>query len=229
MKLNTIRELKGKIILKTGLHIGAGNDDLHIGGTDSSVVRDARTNLPYIPGSSLKGKIRSLLELHTGLMGITGGQPISLKTLSEISDEALLSSAEQILKLFGSSAADSAENTKFGPTRVSFSDAPLSEESINMTRAELLAPTEVKSENSINRIQGRATNPRQIERVIAGMSFNLSITLKQFDDEDLLKTLFTGCKLLELDYLGGNGSRGYGRVEISFDGDLQKQYESVSF
>lgn len=56
--------IKGEIVCKTGLHIGGSNDNIDIGGTDTVVIRDSVTDLPFIPGSSLKGKLRSLLELN---------------------------------------------------------------------------------------------------------------------------------------------------------------------
>ena len=62
MRLKEIKSIKGKIVLKTGLHIGAGSDEIHIGGIDTPVVKDPLKGWPYIPGSSLKGKIRTLLE-----------------------------------------------------------------------------------------------------------------------------------------------------------------------
>ena len=53
--------IQGKIKVLTGLHIGGPTTGLNIGGVDNIVIKDAKGK-PYIPGSSLKGKMRSLLE-----------------------------------------------------------------------------------------------------------------------------------------------------------------------
>ena len=53
--------IKGDLIVKTGLHIGGDDSFSAIGAIDSPVIRNTATGLPIIPGSSLKGKIRSLL------------------------------------------------------------------------------------------------------------------------------------------------------------------------
>ena len=81
MKLLAIKKLQGKITLKSGLHIGSGNMEMHIGGTDSPVIKHPHTLDPYIPGSSLKGKVRSLLELESGLMIYTKGEVVSSSIL----------------------------------------------------------------------------------------------------------------------------------------------------
>ena len=54
--------IKGKIVCETGLHIGGITEGVEIGGVDLPVIRDSLTEIPYIPGSSLKGKLRHLLE-----------------------------------------------------------------------------------------------------------------------------------------------------------------------
>lgn len=71
-------------------------------------------------------------------------------------------------------------------------------------------------ENIINRISGVAADPRSIERVPAGSPFKLTITLKKLsgDDDSYLNLVLQGLKLLELDGIGGSGSRGYGKVSV---------------
>jgi CRISPR type III-A-associated RAMP protein Csm3 len=171
----------GKIVLKTGLHIGAGDVEMHIGGTDNPVLKHPFTNEPYIPGSSLKGKVRSLLELQSGLMGLTGGQPISVKTLGLDNLSAIQKEfGKKIIKLFGASGADADDLKNFGPARVSFSDCFFTEEVRQKVKEGEMVATEIKAENSINRISSTAQNPRFTERVPAGISFNFTITLKKF-------------------------------------------------
>ena len=77
MQLTKIQKLTGQIELLSGLHIGSGNTEIHIGGTNNPVIKNPITQEPYIPGSSIKGKMRSLLEWHLGVIGQTDGQPLS--------------------------------------------------------------------------------------------------------------------------------------------------------
>ncbi|GAB6887042.1 type III-A CRISPR-associated RAMP protein Csm3 [Desulfothermus okinawensis JCM 13304] len=223
MKLIDIKEITGTITLKSGLHIGAGDVEMHIGGTDNPVIKHPFTHEPYIPGSSLKGKVRSLLELKSGLMGITGGKPISLKILNndDMSDEQK-KLAKKIVKLFGASGSDSDQLLEIGPARASFSDCEIEESIREEIKQGSMVYSEIKAENSINRITSTAKNPRFTERVPAGIKFSFKITLKKFDidkDDNLEDLLLEGLKLLEFDALGGSGSRGYGRVKFEFDDD----------
>jgi CRISPR-associated protein Csm3 len=207
MKLEKITEITGKIILKSGLRIGAGDMEMHIGGVDNPIIKHPHTQEPYIPGSSLKGKIRSLLELRSGLMLNTKGAPLSTKDMNHLSDGPQKQECKQILRLFGVSGADSEENSGIGPTRASFSDCPLDSDWAIRARKANWPLTEVKSENRIDRIKGVAEHPRFTERVPA---------------------LMEGMKLLELDALGGSGSRGYGRIHFLFaDETLRKKYDET--
>ena len=221
MKLTEIKRLEGKIILKSGLHIGSGNMEMHIGGTDSPVIKHPHTLEPYIPGSSLKGKVRSLLEMESGLMIYTDGNVVSSNTLKNVNnDEKLKAKCEAILKIFGSSGADKEDETGFGPTRVSFADCYLDDDWQKMANNNRWLLTEEKSENVINRIKGTAEHPRFIERVPEGTKFKFLVTFKVLHDDDaaLFDTvLLKGLKLLEMDALGGSGSRGYGRIAFEFN------------
>lgn len=233
MQLMSIKEIKGRIILKSGLHIGAGDTEMHIGGTDNPVLKHPITQDPYIPGSSLKGKVRSLLEMESGLMGMTDGKPLQAKDLNRHGlTEAKKEKCLKILKIFGSSGSDAeaiAENN-IGPTRVSFSDCSLNDEWRKKAAGNRGNLFEVKSENSINRIMGTARDPRFVERVVAGAEFNFSVSLKLLgdDEKDLFNYLLGGLKLLEMDALGGSGSRGYGRIEFQFDDPaIHEAYQSA--
>jgi CRISPR-associated protein Csm3 len=201
---------------------------MRIGGTDNQVVKHPHTQEPYIPGSSIKGKVRSLLEMKSGLMGKSSGKPLSLKHLQGVGGKQR-EEGEKILRLFGTSGADGDEAAKLGPTRVSFADCPISE-SWRTTAAERhLTLTEVKSENSIDRIKGVADHPRFTERVPADTVFDFSVTLKHLGEEDdLLDYLLEGLKLLEMDALGGSGSRGYGRIRFEFDDQgVRERFDSI--
>ncbi len=214
MKLTNITEIQATLVLKTGLHIGAGDSEMHIGGIDNSIIKHPITQSPYIPGSSLKGKIRALLEWRSG--AVTDGKPLSLEHLAKATDK---SAVENILKLFGISADNQKEEEqmkRIGVGRLGFWDCALNEEWEKRIRDDNQLLTEAKSENTINRITATADNPRQTERVPAGAKFDFKLTLRQFegDNEDLLALILKGLRLLELDSLGGSGSRGYGKVEF---------------
>lgn len=216
MQLKQIYILEATLVLETGLHIGAGDGEIHIGGIDNPVIKNPLTNEPYIPGSSLKGKIRSLLEWRSGA--------VQEKPLGKAEYDALANKPEQaravkhILQLFGISGdtKDEQFRSEIGHTRVSFWDCALTEASRMRLRANNQPFTEIKSENSINRIAGTAENPRQTERVPAGLEFMFRLSVKVFeqDDDALFDTLLQGLKLLEWDSLGGSGSRGYGKVKL---------------
>jgi CRISPR-associated protein Csm3 len=220
MKLMKIKKLSGTLKLVSGLHIGAGDMEMHIGGTDNPVIKHPHTNEPFIPGSSLKGKVRSLLEMTTGAMIATRGNPLSVADLDRLSETADALRCRNIVRLFGSGGmvTDMKIASEIGPTRVSFADCAVSPSYREKADATALPWVEVKAENSINRISGTAENPRFTERVPAGAEFDFSVTLKVLGDEDeLFDLLIEGLALLELDYLGGSGSRGYGRVHFEFE------------
>ncbi len=234
MKLISIKELKGTIILKSGLHIGSGNMEMQIGGTDSPVIKHPHTLEPYIPGSSLKGKVRSLLEMASGLVPFAtdSGGLITVKVWKSLKDDNLKKKAEAILKIFGSSGSESEEDTGFGPTRVSFADCYLNKNWMKKAQSNRWQLTEVKSENRIDRIKGTAEHPRFIERVPEGTEFDFLITYKVLDktDEEFFNEyLLTGLRLLELDAIGGSGSRGYGRIKFEFeDAEISEKFANLN-
>ena len=192
-------EISGIIEFVTGLHIGGSSAFSAIGAVDSPVIRDGRTNMPMIPGSSLKGKMRALLakKYNDGVV---------VKTPDD--------DAECLTRLFGS-----AKKGKVKTSRVLFRDMFI-DNMDELKNAGLTGATEVKFENSIQRATAVA-NPRQIERVVRGAKFPLQLIYEVVEAKDILEDfqiLKDGLRLLEYDYLGGNGSRGYGRIKIS---DLQ--------
>ncbi len=194
MTTKLIKKIKFEysITLVTGLHIGGSSDNVEIGGVDLPVIKVAtKEGQPYIPGSSLKGKMRCLLEQVAG---------------------AKLGENDAVNKLFGF-----AKNNI--PSRIIVRDAYLTKESAdNLIHANLDMPyTENKYENTIDRIKGVAEHPRQIERVPAGAKFAAEIILNIWDDDNekqQIELLKKGISLIENDYLGGSGSRGYGQVKI---------------
>lgn len=188
--------IQGALIVKTGMHIGGGSDYAPIGSVDSPFVRDILTQEPIIPGSSLKGKLRTLLVRYRSKQYI----------VKDIKDDD-----EVIKRLFGSTNPQTI-------SRLQFQDLFVSEESKVLLES-VDTDTymgEVKSENTIKRNTGEA-KPRQIERVPAGTKFGFQLVYTIIDESEVeedLQTLRAGLNLLELDYLGGHGTRGYGRVSI---------------
>lgn len=224
MKLTAIQKLIGTLELVSGLHIGSGNNEMHIGGTDNPVIKNPLTNEPYIPGSSIKGKVRSLLEWELGVVGMTDGKPLGFKDIAKL-DEKDRVVAKNILRLFGGAPEGSGVDEKLireiGPTRLAFWDCALERSWVEQMHSRNLLLTETKAENMIDRIRGVAEHPRNTERVPATARFDFNLTLRKHDNEDLLPTVLRGLKLLELTGLGGSGSRGYGKVRfaaLSIDG-----------
>jgi CRISPR-associated protein Csm3 len=233
MQLTNIIAIEGTLELVTGLHIGAGSEELHIGGIDNPVLKHPYTNQPYIPGSSLKGKMRSMLEWKAGVVSECGGKPVSAQVLKKLTDKKLIV-AKDIAKLFGISGDVNDEKmaVEIGPTRLSFWDCHLTDSWVKERNDQQQNYTEAKSENIIDRIKGVAEHPRQSERVPAGATFNFKLTIRQLDsDKDLLSVVLAGLKLLELDGIGGSGSRGYGKVRFvnlkQNKLDIQAQFDST--
>ena len=199
IKINT------SITLITGLHIGGNSENVEIGGIDTPVIKlAAKGDVPYIPGSSLKGKMRCLLEQAAG------APKVGLD--------------EKVNNLFGITESK-ANNTSNQPSKIIVRDAMLSEDSKKMLLDcdNLDMPyTENKFENVIDRVKGIAQHPRQTERVPAGAKFNTEFIINVWDDDDeqeLLALFEKGIRLLENDYLGGSGSRGYGQIKF---GEMKK-------
>lgn len=233
MQLTNIQKLTGQIELLSGLHIGSGNTEIHIGGTDNPVIKNPITQQPYIPGSSIKGKMRSLLEWQLGVVSQTDGHPLSFKHLKKL-DSKLLEQAKALIKLFGGAPdGDIAPEllAEIGPSRLAFWDCSLAPEWTKLMDDKNLMLTEVKMENTIDRIKGTAEHPRNTERVPATAKFDFNLTIRVHDGEDLSETLLTGLKLLELTGLGGSGSRGYGKIafrNLQLDGqDFQVKLDQL--
>lgn len=227
LKLQRIVELKGTLVLESNLHIGSGNLEMHIGGTDNPIIKHPHTQEPYIPGSSIKGKIRSLLELKTGVAAEAYNQNSDGGGIAEFKTYLKNGSKETaaILKIFGFSGSDKATTSEegkkareLGPTRASFADCYLNKEWKNLAIDNLWPLAIEKQETAIDRISGTAKKGslRVSEMVPAGAKFDFRITFKIFEDSDkeLLKTLKEGIELMQKDAIGGYGSRGYGRIRI---------------
>lgn len=209
MKLTSISDIKGKIHLLSGLHIGAGREQLEIGGLDQPIIKHPVSGIPYIPGSSIKGKMRSLLETYYFV-----DRPSTRKHVIENGSACSCSESDcPSCRIFGTSGAEKAEG--LGPTRIIVRDAQMSGNDWELFRQGKLG-TEVKYENTIDRVRGTAAHPRPLERIPAGVRFDFNITFKQFegDEENLINYVYKGLKLIQLDALGGNSSRGSGHVEF---------------
>ena len=227
-------EISGIIEVKTGLHIGGSDVDLTIGGIDNEVAK--HKGVPYIPGSSLAGKLRHLIAKHKGYKHINFN---AAREVGEITGRswdceytALLFNGKHFniklknkhkkYKLRNNTIADDYfdnsdnlfNNQSLAPhTRLLIRDCYLIE------NTEIKSLLEDKAENFIVRTTGVAT-PRHIERVVAGAKFQLKMIMDIFENDDvkmLCETLHLGILLLNNDYLGGSGSRGYGEVETTID------------
>ena len=209
-RIKKVRKIKGKIKVCTGLHIGGSTETMEIGGVDNPILKNPANNEPYIPGSSLKGKMRSLTEWNLGMLR-ADGKPYT-------SDDPDC----PVTRVFGTMAG----SVEIGPTRLVVRDAFLSEESRDSFK-EGRELTEIKHENSINRITAMA-NPRPLERVVPGISFDLDMVYKiidtgdggDVDQKNFEEVVLKALALVQEDCLGGCGSRGCGKVEFV---DLQDE------
>src|SRR5438128_8100729 len=216
--------LEGEMHCQTGLHVGAGKGSLEIGGSDNPVVKDA-FGRPYVPGSSLRGKIRSLLEQSSGLAVPNELVYLSRRKGQEVRIHQSDRADDEICLLFGRNPGrmervqgEALDTSQATPARLAVFDAPLEAESITAQMRENLDDelTEVKSENAIDRITSQA-NPRTLERVPMGARFRVRMVLDVLCEEDkaLAARVLEGLRLLEDDALGGGGSRGSGRVRFA--------------
>jgi len=243
-------EYKGSLVINytlktlTGLRIGGSKEQFEIGGLDNPVIKteveipdydgNGKTlpqGAPYIPGSSLKGKMRSLLEWAEDRvkemidMMLRDSKTENSKKIEE-AGKACKCGKCKICKVFGTGDAETikkiAETGEFeelpGPTRLKVFDAYPTWESLERLKEALGENifTEIKTENQINRLTSRA-NPRKVERVPAGVEFSgtMVFDLYKKGDEELFKLVLQGMKLLENNYLGGYGSRGSGKIKFT--------------
>lgn len=198
-KLVAKYQLNFTITLISGLHIGDSKETVQIGGIDNPVIRRRDNRQPYIPGSSLKGKIRSLMEQLEGKN--IGG-------------------SEYVAKYFGTHRLDEKKDEKQIPSRLIFRDIYLNKETVTLLESNQNLDslfTEAKFENSVDRFTAKA-NPRPLERIPASAVFEGSILLNEFSEgpnkNEMKSFIEKGFTLINNDYLGGSGSRGSGQVDI---------------
>lgn len=224
--LKGIVKLKCKIKTLTGLHIGGSKESIEIGGIDNIVIKipvlklddKIERNVPYIPGSSIKGKMRSLLEWVEKPIG-EKINPIALKN----EGKPCSCGKCKVCKLFGTHENKKSEE----PVRLRVDDFYPTKDTIEMWKKFLDGDfVEVKVENAIDRIKGTARDPRHQERVIPFSEFEgeIKIRVHEGDGKELFNTILKGIKLIEDDYLGGSGSRGYGKVEFKIEKILWTDY-----
>lgn len=230
LKLERKIFIKGEIKLLTGMHVGGSSLGLAIGGADKVVIRNPVNNLPYIPGSSLKGKMRSLLEKSLGLVEIKQDKNEWTGKLCDNPDE-------DVVQLFGFPSDMAETNADYAPTRLTVRDSRLLNE-LELANAENtdMYCTEIKTEVAIDRLTSKA-NPRQFERVPAGARFCLDLVLDVYNvdtrkdkensrAERFGSLLCQALALVEDDYIGGQGTRGYGQVEFLINSVSERTAES---
>lgn len=199
--------IKGHIVAETGIMVGGSTSALEIGGTDKQVVRNPINKMPYIPGSSLKGKMRSMFELSEGTISASDDGKSYGPTLN----------ADHLAaQLFGFIKDRTTKSDKQQPSRLIVRDGELENWKEFDGKTELLY-TEVKAENSIDRITS-AANPRFFERVPKGAKFGLNMTINVFNTDangsKFLASVWQAMRLVQDDYLGGGGSRGNGQIRF---------------
>jgi len=207
--------IKADLTLVTALHIGGTEEGFEIGGLDNPVIKDPMTGVPYIPGSSLKGKMRSLLEWAEGKVEIRKNKK------GEWEGKVSKDINHPIGIVFGVPAESHKGENLPGPTRLTVLDSfPKSDGNYDQVNEweRMIGEgiyTEIKMENAIDRLTS-AANPRPMERVPAGSVFTSEFIYDVYCPEDIerLKILFQGMMLLEDSTLGGGGSRGSGKVKF---------------
>ncbi len=206
-KLSHYLKCTGKINLLTGMHIGGPKESIKIGGVDNPVIRNPITNTPYIPGSSLKGRFRMALELKYNDYNKEDDKGYGPSTNPD--------HESMVCKLFGNGDTKKSKE----PTRLIFRDANLTSGYEKFIEGE--EKIEVKMDR--DKLAGFKGGNRTQERIAAGAKFDLELMVRIFEGDDGEKfksRLNEAMKIVELEFLGGSGSRGYGQVkfeEIKFD------------
>lgn len=208
-QLNKKIFISGRIHCLTGLHIGGSTGAMSIGGNDNPIIRNPRNNEPYIPGSSLKGKMRSLLELAYGNLGN--------QKMGVIGHGPNLDFHNRSTKLFGNAVGkkDEQKTNEQRPSRLIVRDGRILAKPEDVPHADMPF-TEIKTEVVIDRVTSAAM-PRPLERVPGGIAFTLDLVLNVFNEDnenELLEDTFRALLLVQDDYLGGSGSRGSGQVRF---------------
>lgn len=214
MKLIEKIIITGKIKVETGLHIGGSSTLMNIGETDLNVIKSPLNQQPIIPGSSLKGKLRSMLAKAEGSPDVK-------------------QDPEYVREIFGSTEEKKGNHEGY-VTRLIVRDCSLTKDSVQMLINNELENkyTEVKWENTINRTKGGAEHPRQLERVPAGAEFSYEMILDVYDEDygkEYYKKVEKAMNLLEDDYLGGSGTRGYGKVQFIERAIKTKKVEDYAY
>lgn len=219
--------LFGRVIItanietKTGLHIGGNSTGLEIGGLDKAIIRNPLNKEPYIPGSSLRGKMRSQMEK---LKGLKQNKDIGQAKIHSCQKDAEYVDCP-VCTVFGVPADDNEKKSSkeekpkvSKPTRLVVRDVALTPKSVDdliKINSELRF-SELKTEVAIDRVTSAAV-PRTLERVPAGAVFGpaeLVFGIYEKADYNRLKTVIQALQLVEDDYVGGAGSRGSGKVEF---------------
>lgn len=227
MRFLKYKKISGIIRCVSGLRIGGSKNTIEIGGMDNPIIRNPMDNFPYIPGSSLKGKIRSLLEWDMGNIS-SNGDVHQFKDCENIECP--------ICRIFGAMH----DKALFGPGRGIFRDGWVTEDSkVELRKLQMkkgVLYVEEKTETAIDRLRGKAkrNSLRPNERVPAGTEFSFSIDYRVFDlddggtiDEENFKWLLQGLWLLDMDALGSCGSRGYGQIDIGIYKEVDGRKEFI--
>lgn len=224
--------IRGKIECLTGLHIGGSKEKMEIGGVDSIVVRSPQSDYPYIPGSSLKGKMRHLLEYISGAvnepledeLGQVSIHPAIVRVFGIGADVKEQAKGKQPFnKEHKEDYKEKVKDLKYtGLSRLTVRDAMPDEETVDMwdSLGSDLHYTEYKAENTLDRLTS-AANPRFIERVVEGSKFDFEMVYTAYSYEDDkyveqvkkdVQNILRALRLLEASALGKSGSRGYGKI-----------------
>jgi CRISPR-associated protein Csm3 len=217
--------ISGEIEALSGLHIGGTADSIDKGGIDHPVIKNPVTNEPYIPGSSLRGRMRSLIEKKFG----NQLYPMTPEIWMEMYEDINKARGSEVCRVFGNSKSKTAL-----PSILIVRDALYTRDTKKRFMDNDLPVTEAKMEIAVDRITAHAL-PRTIERVPAGARFNFSIVYKvQYDaswsdslknvSEDLTNILWALREIETHDGLGGNTARGHGQIKFHLRSMSVKRY-----
>ena len=193
--------ISGTIEAVTPLHIGSGKPEVELGEVDMPILRDP-SGQPYIPGSSLKGRVRAEAEKIARKMGMDVCEPPDVNSMCG-SKKGRVEDFCICCRIFGTAGKISLAS------KVKFRDA------YPLERVEsLLERTGIAIDRKTGAVAKGALYT--IEAVPAGTQFGLEIVAENLSDEEL-KLLKAALRSVEDSALGGSSTRGFGKVKITIE------------
>lgn len=194
--------ISGTLEALTPLHIGSGKPEVEIGGVEMPVLTDPKDQ-PYIPGSSLKGRVRAETESIARKKGLEVCKPPQVDNMCGSTKDSI-DKLCVCCRIFGTAGR-----------RISFASKVKFRDAYPLDRVKaLLERTGIAIDRETGTVaRGALYN---IQAVPAGTKFGLEIVGENLSDDEL-KLLKSALKSVEDSALGGSSTRGFGKIKINIE------------